>query len=72
MWVAAEAGGDGVDLSQINGIIHVAAGDTVTNLVPTAVPGATFSSDGQTATISVPSAAGAFIRAVIGVSAPSE
>ena len=70
--VAAEAGGDGVDLSQANGVLYVAAGDTVTNLVGKAVPGATFSGDGQTATITVPSAAGAFFKAVIGVAAPSE
>ncbi len=69
--VAATAGGSGVDLSQANGVLYVATGDTVTNLVTTAVQGATFSGDGQTATITVPSAAGAFIKAVIGVSAPS-
>ena len=70
--VAATAGGDGVDLSQANGALYVAAGDTVTDLVEKAVPGTTFSGDGQTATISVPSASGAFIRAVIGVSTPPE
>ena len=68
--VAATAGGEGVDLSQANGVLYVATGDTVTNLVGRAVQGAAFSGDGQTATISVASAAGAFIRAVIGVSAP--
>ena len=65
--VAAEAGGNGVDLSKANGVIYVAAGDTVTNLVEKAVQGTTFSSDGKTATIQVPSAVGAFIKAVIGV-----
>ncbi len=70
--VAATAGGNDVDLSQANGALYVAAGDTLTNLVEKAVPDATFSGNGQTATITVPSAAGAFIRAVIGVSAPSE
>ena len=67
---AAAAGGDGVDLSKANGIFYVAAGDTVTNLVERAVQGTTFSGDGKTATITVPSAAGAFIKVVIGVSAP--
>ena len=65
--VAAEAGGDGVDLSKANGVIYVAAGDTVTNLVESAVQGTTFSGDGQTATIQVPSTIGKFIKAVIGV-----
>ena len=65
--VAAEAGGNGVDLSKANGVIYVAAGDTVTNLVEKAVQGTTFSSDGKTATIQVPSAVGAFIKVVIGV-----
>ena len=60
--VAAEAGGNGVDLSKANGVIYVAAGDTVTNLVEKAVQGTTFSSDGKTATIQVPSAVGAFIK----------
>ena len=68
--VAAEAGGNGVDLSKANGVIYVAAGDTVTNLVEKAVLGTTFSSDGKTATIQVPSAVGAFIKVLVGVSAP--
>ncbi len=67
--VAAEAGGDGVDLSKANGIFYVTAGDTVTNLVERAVQGTTFSGDGKTATITVPSAIGAFIKVVVGVSA---
>ena len=70
MWVAAEAGGDGVDLSQINGIIHVAAGDTVTNLVEKAIQTPVFSRDGKTATIMVPSSAGRFVKAVIGLTTP--
>ena len=65
--VAAEAGGNGVDLSHANGVIYVAAGDTVTNLVERAVQGTTFSGDGKTATIQVPSTIGKFIKAVIGV-----
>ena len=70
--VAAEAGGNGVDLSKANGTIYVAAGDTVTNLVERTVQGTSFSGDGKTATITVPSAAGTFVKVVIGVSAPSE
>ena len=70
--VAAEAGGDDVDLSHANGVIYVAAGDTVTNLVERTVQGTIFSGDGKTATIQVPSAAGAFVKVVVGVSAPSE
>ena len=70
--VAAEAGGDGVDLSHANGVIYVAAGDTVTNLVEKPVPNPTFSGDGKTATIQVPSTAGAFVKVVVGISAPSE
>ena len=65
--VAAEAGGNEVDLSKANGVIYVAAGDTVTNLVERTVQGTTFSGDGKTATITVPSAVGAFIKVVIGV-----
>ena len=61
-----------VDLSKANGTIYVAAGDTVTNLVESAVQGTTFSGDGKTATITVPSAAGAFVKVVVGISAPSE
>ena len=70
--VAAEAGGNGVDLSHANGVIYVAAGDIVTNLVEKPVPNPTFSSDGQTATIQVPSTAGTFVKVVVGISAPSE
>ena len=68
--VAAEAGGNGVDLSKANGAIYVAAGDTVTNLVERTVQGTTFSGDGKTATIQVPSTAGAFVKVMVGVSAP--
>ncbi len=70
--VAAEAGGNGVDLSHANGVIYVAAGDTVTNLVERTVQSKTFSGDGKTATIQVPSTAGAFVKVVVGISAPSE
>ena len=59
-----------VDLTKINGILAVEAGDTVTNLVPKTVRGATFSADGTTATIPVPSSDGFFLRARIGTSAP--
>ena len=67
---SATAGGAAVDLTKINGILAVEAGDTVTNLVPPAVRGATFSADGTTATIPVPSSDGFFLRARIGTSAP--
>ena len=67
---SATAGGAAVDLTKINGILAVEAGDTVTNLVPKAVRGATFSADGTTATIPVPSSDGFFLRARIGTSAP--
>ena len=67
---SATAGGAAVDLTKINGILAVEAGDTVTNLVPKAVQGATFSADGTTATIPVPSSDGLFLRARIGTSAP--
>ena len=70
--VAAEAGGNGVGLSHANGVIYVAAGDTVTNLVERTVQGMTFSGDGKTATITVPSAAGTVVKVVIGGSAPAE
>ena len=68
--VAAEAGGNAVELSKANGVIYIAAGDTVTDLVEKPVPNPTFSGDGQTATIQVPSTAGTFVKVVIGVSAP--
>ena len=68
--VSAASDGDAVDMSQINGVLFVEAGDAVTNLVPKAVPGATFSADGTTATVTVPAAAGAFIKAAVGVSSP--
>ena len=67
---SATAGGAAVDLTKINGILAVEAGDTVTNLVPKAVRGATFSANGTTATIPVPSSDGFFLRARIGTSAP--
>ena len=67
---SATAGGAAVDLTKINGILAVEAGDTVTNLVPKAVQGATFSADGTTATIPVPSSDGLFLRARIGTSVP--
>ena len=45
-------------------------GDTVTNLVERTVQGTIFSGDGKTATIQVPSTSGAFVKVVVGVSAP--
>ena len=49
-----------------------ARGDTVTNLVEKPVPNPTFSGDGKTATIQVPSTVGAFVKVVVGISDPSE
>lgn len=69
--VGATAGGAAVDLSAINGILAVESGATVTNLVPKAVQGATFSADGTTATISLPTSDDAFVRARVGLSVPA-
>ena len=44
-----------------------AKGETVTNLIERTVQGTTFSGDGKTATIQVPTTVGAFVKAVIGV-----
>ncbi len=69
--VAATAGGDDVDMSQINGVFAVEAGDDLSSLMPTAVPAANVTYENGEATIFVPSSAGTFIRAQIGVTAPS-
>jgi len=65
---SAEAGA--VDLSQINGVISVSAGDDLGALAPKAVPAADVTYGNGAATVFVPASAGAFIRAQIGVSAP--
>ena len=70
--VAATAGGDDVDMSQINGVLAVEAGDDLSSLMPTAVPAANVTYENGEATIFVPSSAGTFIRAQIGVTAPVE
>ncbi|MBR4652328.1 MAG: InlB B-repeat-containing protein, partial [Kiritimatiellae bacterium] len=65
---SAEAGA--VDLSQINGVISVSAGDDLVALVPMAIPAANVSYDAGVATIFVPSSAGTFIQARILVATP--
>ena len=67
---SAEADGAAVDLSQINGVISVSAGDAPDALAPKAASGITYSA-GE-ATIFVPASAGRFVKAVIGLAAPEE
>ena len=67
--VVATAGGEAVDLSQINGVISVSAGDDLGALAPKAASGITYS-EGE-ATIFVPASAGRFVKAVIGVAPPA-
>ena len=68
--VVATAGGAAVDLSQINGVISVSAGDDLGALAPKAASGITYS-EGE-ATIFVPASAGRFVKAVIGLAPPAE
>jgi uncharacterized repeat protein (TIGR02543 family) len=68
--VTATAGGEAVDLSQINGVISVSAGDDLGALAPKAASGITYS-EGE-ATIFVPASAGRFVKAVIGLAPPAE
>ena len=70
--VGATAGGDAVDLSKINGILSVASGDELGSLAPKAVPPSNVRYEKGDAAILVPSSAGPFIRARIGVAAPTE
>ena len=65
---SAEAGA--VDLSQINGVISLLAGDDLGALAPKA--GGSFSWQMGEVTIFVPASAGRFVRAVIGLTAPAE
>ena len=58
------------DLSQIHGVISVSAGDDLGALAPKAASGITYS-EGE-ATIFVPTSAGRFVKAVIGLAAPEE
>ena len=67
--VVATAGGEAVDLSQINGVISVSAGDAPDALAPKAASGITYSA-GE-ATIFVPASAGLSVKAWIGVAAPA-
>ena len=72
MRITGTAGGAAVDMAQVNGVISVAAGDSLGALVPRAVPSANVTSESGGATVFVPSTAGAFIQAVVGVATPSE
>ena len=67
--VAATAGGATVDLSQINGVISVSAGDDLGALAPKAV--GSFSCQRGEVTIFVPASTGRFVKAVIGLTAPA-
>ena len=67
---SAEAGA--VDLSQINGVISVSAGDDLGALAPKAVPAANVTYSEGEATIFVPASAGRFVKAVIGLAPPAE
>ena len=70
--VAAAAGGDSVDLSQVNGILSLAAGDALGSLAPKAVPASNVTYASGAATIFVPSSAGNFIKALLGAATPTE
>lgn len=66
----AGASAAAVDLSQINGVMSLLAGDDLGALAPKAASGITYS-EGE-ATIFVPASAGRFVKAVIGQAAPEE
>ena len=68
--VVATADGAAVDLSAINGILAVAAGDDLAALVPMAIPAANVSYDAGAATIFVPSSDGTFLQARILIATP--
>ena len=68
--VAATAGGDAVDMSQVNGVISLAAGDELGSLALTAVPSENVTYENGEATIFVPASDGTFIRARVGVATP--
>ena len=55
--------GAAVDLSQINGILAIAAGDDLAALTPMAIPAANVTCTAGVATVFVPSSASAFIQA---------
>ena len=67
--IAGTAGNAAVDMAQVNGVISVAVGDDLGALVPRAV---NVTCASGTATVFVPSAAGAFIQAVVGAATPTE
>ncbi|MBQ6926002.1 MAG: hypothetical protein IJQ73_15295 [Kiritimatiellae bacterium] len=61
-----------MDLSQVNGILSLAAGDDLGSLAPKAVPASNVTYASGAATIFVPSSAGNFIKALLGVATPTE
>ena len=63
----AEAGGVPVDLSKINGVISVAAGDAPDALAPNDVAAESIVCEDGVAVICVPPSFGRFIKAVIGL-----
>ena len=69
--VVAAAGGAAVDLSQINGVLCVEAGDALDALTPMAISAANVTYSAGTAMIAVPSSCGSFIKACIAVAAPA-
>ena len=69
--VVATAGGEAVDMSEINGVLVVAAGDDISSHAPKAIPAANLSCAAGAATVFVPSSAGAFVQARILAAAPN-
>ena len=69
---SAEAEAGAVNLALINGVFAVEAGDDLGALAPKAVPAADVTYENGEATIFVPSSAGRFVKAVIGLTAPEE
>ena len=65
--VAATAGGVPVDLSKINGVISVVAGDAPDALTPNDVAAESIVYEDGVAVICVPPSFGRFIKAVIGL-----
>ena len=61
-----------VDLSDVNGVISVAAGTAPNELVPKAVAVGNITYSAGTATIFIPSSAGTFVKVVIGFVTPME
>ena len=68
--ITATAGGEAVDLSKINGVLAVAAGDDPGSLTPKAIPSANVTYGAGATKVFVPSSYGSFIRMSIGILAP--